>query len=197
MKIFINKINRISGFIFSVALFAAGSGCSYVSDAIEGAITERAAFSINASYNSAAQEVTITWDETGSSNFAGYEIYITEEQDNEYAGYLLIESRWRDQSDSYVGSGNNEDLDDFYTSSYTHDVSGIVSGSDPNGPGAYFYRIGIIDWDDDLEDRTSENGYNPYYDPSSPLDTSWDAENNYNNHTGIDKISGYVQVNIF
>jgi hypothetical protein len=196
MKTNKNNLNIISALFFSVAVLAAGSGCSYVSDAIEGAITDRAAFSINASYNSSAREVTITWDETGGSNFAGYEVYISDEQDNEYAGYQLIESRWRDESDISVGTGDNESLHSFYTSSYTHDVSGIASGSFPNGPGTYFYRVGIIQWDDDLDERTTDNGYNPPYDPSDTTE-QWDTETNYNNKTDIDKISGYTQVEIY
>ncbi len=194
MKNHKKNLNILSAFLFSVVVLFAGSGCSYVSDAVEGAITNRSSFSINASYNSAAQEVTVTWDETGGGNFAGYEIYITEEQDNEYAGYVLIESRWRDELGGLTG-GSNEGLNFNSPGSYVHDVSGIVSNSFPNGPGTYFYRVGIIEWDEDLEDRTTDNGYNPPYSSGTPL--AYDTEGNYNSHTDIDEISGFVQVEIY
>lgn len=191
MKIHKNNLNILSAFLSGVIVLTAGVGCSYLSDAVEGAITNRAAFSIDASYNRSAQQVTLTWDETGGSNFAGYEIYITDEQDNEYAGYTLVESKWSN------GLGTSSHLEDVSRGYYTHDVNSIVSSSFPNGPGTYFYRIGIIEWDDDLDERTDDNGYSHPYDPNNPSSTAWDNEYNYNNQTNIDKISGYVQVDIY
>ncbi len=196
MKTHKNNIKTTAALLFAVILMAAGSGCSYISDAVEGAITERSAFSIEANYDSLYQSVNMRWEETGGGNFAGYEIYISETQDDEYAGYVLIESRWRDEGNNSISTGDNESLNDVYTLTYSHDVSGILSDTFPNGPGTYFYRVGIIKWDKNLNERTEKNGYSPPYDPNDPSNTSWDNEYNYNIHTKIEKISGAALVKI-
>ncbi len=196
MKTHNNNIKSKAALLFAVILMAAGSGCSYVSDAVEGAITERSAFSIEANYDGLSQNVNIRWEETGGKNFAGYEIYISETQDDEYAGYVLVESRWRDETNFSTGTGDQESLNDVYTLTYSHYVNDIVYGTFPNGPGTYFYRMGIIKWDKDLNERTEKNGYSPPFDPNNPSDTSWDNEYNYNLHTKIDKISGAALVKI-
>jgi hypothetical protein len=152
-------------------------GCSYVSDMVEGAITKRASFSVKAEYIASSNEVRLTWDKTDSSgNFAGIEVYRTSQANDEYADYELVASR---ETASSLGNGN--------TTSY----------SETNPPsGIFFYRIGFIHWDESLEKRTQENGYNPPYDPNNPTDTSWDSKSNYDRNTDIDAISGYGNVNI-
>ena len=161
-----------------------GTGCSYVSDMVEGAITKRSGFSITADYDSVLKRVTVTWDELDSSdNFAGYEIYITSEKDDEYAGYELVASR-------YVNNGAPS-LHESATNNYIHNASAIASGTLLDGPGRYFYRVGIINWDDNPSKRTRDKGYDV------DIDGVWiDNEINYNAKTNIDKISGYVPVDI-
>jgi len=162
--------------IMCVLAVMAGTGCSYVSDAIEGAIMERSSFSIEAE-NLGGDNIQIRWSELGSGqNFAGYEIYITDEADNEYAGYELVASRYYNDLSA--------NLDDSYTNSYTY--------SDAGRSGVYFYRVGIINWDEDPEDRTIENGYSPEYDEFDP--TAFETSSNYAGNTDIDKISGYARV---
>ncbi|HPB82911.1 MAG TPA: hypothetical protein PK200_12810, partial [Spirochaetota bacterium] len=46
------------------------SGCSYVSDYIEAQLTDRASFSIQAVYNAGSHTITISWNESGGTNFA-------------------------------------------------------------------------------------------------------------------------------
>ncbi len=166
---------KIYGFFFAVITAAAFflPGCSYMADAIEGAITERASFSIDAEYNSSTNEVTITWDESGSFNdFAGFEIYRTSEANDEFSKYIVIASYY--QGSPTVGLSN---------SSYTYNV-GTING-------VYFYRVGIIAWDEDDETDREKN-----YSGGTGWDNEPDREWNYNHHTDIDRISGYAMVRI-
>jgi hypothetical protein len=111
------------------------TGCSYVSDYVEGQITNRASFSIDAEIS--GNNVILSWSETDySDDFIGVEIYRSEYENDEYAPYIMIQKI----------SGNPK--------SYTD--SGAVTILDS---GVYFYRVGFIHWDDPLEDQTAENGY--------------------------------------
>lgn len=105
------------------------TGCSYVSDYVEGQITNRASFSINAEYKTGPSRVVLTWSETDSSDdFAGIEIYRSKKADDEYSPYGIIDS-----SSSHISTSTDY--------------------SPP--PGTYFYRVGFIHWDE--EDSTDYN----------------------------------------
>lgn len=157
-------MKNIKLLIILVLLNTAFSGCSYVSDYIEGQITNRASFSLTAEYISATDDVLLTWDKTDSSdNFAGIEIYRTSEPNDEYASYELVASRYFN-----VNIGDNLNVGS--TTTYTDTT--------PPSSGVYFYRVGIIHIDNDDND-------NPY-DASNPL--------YYNLYTSIDEISGYAKV---
>jgi hypothetical protein len=170
-----------------VALAASLSACSYMMDAIEGAITDRASFSIDAVYN--AGTISITWNESGSTNFAGFEVYMTDEVDNEYAGYEIIGSHWAYgtiSSSSYYRQASS--LGNETCNSYTVDsaqvtaIRGAVASG--KGPGVYFFRVGIMDWDQNEGDRNSDNGY------------TGNTFTDYCDHTEFDQISGYAKVTI-
>ncbi len=129
-----------------ILLFYLLTGCSYVSDYVEGEITNRASFSITAEYNSGTGDVDLSWSETDSSeSFAGIEIYRSKYANDEYAPYGIIGS-----SSSYI---------DAFT--------------DINPPsGTYFYRVGFIHWDEedsiDYDNETSiskVSGYAKVYIP--------------------------------
>lgn len=157
------------------------SGCSYVSDYIEAQLTDRASFSIQAVYN--AGEVVITWNESGGTNFAGFEVYITDAPDDEYAGYEIIGSRWGAiSSATYYRSDSS--LGNSSTGSYTFKAAEISALKTIRGKGNYFFRVGIMDWDQNSDERNSDNGYtgDPYTD--------------YLHHTEFDQISGYAMVYI-
>ncbi len=148
------------------------TGCSYVSDMVEGAITDRASFSINA--RQVGNNVVITWSETDlSTDFAGIEIYRTRKANDEYSGYITIADK---DNDASLASGS--------TVTYTHVNANLTKG-------VYFYRVGLIHWDESPYDRTIENGYSPEY-----PDAGWDGTTNYNSHTDIDAISGSARVEI-
>ena len=169
--------------IYSTTLLSLlGAGCSYVSDMVEGKITERSSFSIDVNYDSSEKQLTVGWDETDlSSNFAGYEIFITENVNDEYSGYDLVASKWF----------NNADLELYTTNSYVYDVSGIISQDYPKGYGTYFCRVGIIHWDHNVETRNEDTGYDV------DNDGVWfDNELNYNNRTDIDQISGAALIEL-
>jgi len=163
--------------ISSLVLISGSTGCSYVSDTVEGLITDRASFSITAEYNEG--NVIIRWDETDySENFAGYEIYVTSKPNDEYASYELVASR----------NKNNVNLEYSSTDSYSYTLTGITTPTS-SSHGVYFYRVGIIHWDEDEDDRTLDNGYWPEY-----PDPGWDGTSNYNDHSDLDAISGYARV---
>ncbi len=173
--------------IIPAIAFTFSTGCSYVMDYVEGRLTDRAAFSIEATYDAGAKEVTVTWDEYGSGDdFAGYEIYITEEPDDEYAGYELAASMYEQPNpDITLASG---DLSGYLTDTCVLDVSGLATIA----PGIYFFRVGIINWDeDDEEDRQDDYIGGPSWnDPSN-------RDDNYMIHTDISEISGYAKVEIY
>jgi hypothetical protein len=177
----------------AVALAASLSACSYMMDAIEGAITDRASFSIDAVYNAGTGTISITWNESGSTNFAGFEVYMTDEVDNEYAGYVLIGSKWSkgtgttDISDkSYYRQESN--LSNENCSSFLVNSTQVQAIKDAKpsgmGSGVYFFRVGIMDWDQNEGDRNSDNGY------------TGNTFTDYCDHTEFDQISGYAKVTI-
>lgn len=161
------------------------TGCSYVSDYIEGQITTRASFSIKAEYRTGPNRVVITWDETDwSDDFAGIEIYRSSEKNNEYVLYEMIAYKW---NNAQLRDGSNYPTN---PKTFTDDLSDLdLNPISPNyAGGIYFYRVSFIHWDDSLEDRTLENDYsgiNPVYDSDT-----------YDNKTSISKVSGYAKVNI-
>ena len=132
--------------ILIILLFYSLTGCSYVSDYIEGEITNRASFSITAEYNSGTGEVDLSWTETDSSDsFAGIEIYRSKYANDEYAPYGIIGS-----SLSYIDT--------------------FTDTTPPSG--TYFYRVGFIHWDEedsiDYDSETSiskVSGYAKVYIP--------------------------------
>lgn len=150
------------------------TGCSYVSDMVEGAITDRASFSIQA--QQVGNDVVITWSETDlSTDFAGIEIYRTRKANDEYSGYETVKDRY----------------DAGYTITLSTGTTSSCSVPKPSVGGVYFYRVGFIHWDESQDKRTNENGYFPEY-----PDAGWDGTTNYNNHTDIDAISGSARVEI-
>lgn len=161
--------------ILIVFLNTAFTGCSYVSDAVEGKITNKASFTVTAQYS--AGNIILTWDKSDTSqDFAGFEIYRTSEPNDEYATYELVANR-------FISSPNA--LSNGLTLTYT--VPAPPPGSVT--PRTFFYRVGIIYWDDPISGRTTANGYSgPTWDDPASI------EYNYSLHTNIDSISGYGKV---
>lgn len=162
-------------------------GCSYIMDSIEGRLTDRASFSIEASYDPVLDQVTIKWGERGSGDdFAGYEIYVTEEPNDEYVGYELAASFYEDPNPYIMWLSGN--LSNNLTDTCVLDVSGLAA----NAPGIYFFRVGLINWDEGDEDDRIDDYIGG---------TLWNAEpnrrDNYWIHTDISKISGYAMVEIY
>jgi len=142
------------------------TGCSYVSDYVEGKISDRASFTVSAEYIEADDDVELKWDETDSSdNFAGIEIYRTSKPNDEYAEYELVASR-------------------HYTSLLTEgDLSESIKRcrvESPGSSGTFFYRVGIIHVENDEDD----NPYNP------------GSTSDYEEYTDINAVSGYGEVYI-
>ena len=164
------------------------SGCSYVSDYIEAQLTDRASFSIDAEYIPGTG-VVIRWNESGGINFAGFEVYITEDANDEYAGYTIIAGPWASISDASNSSyyEDNSSLRTSTTDSYIVDsdqINHIKAALNSNYGGNFFFRVGIMDWDQNSDERNSDNGY-----------TGTDSTD-YLSHTEFDQISGYAMVYI-
>ncbi len=74
--------------LLAVAMLSALTACSYAMDYVERIITTRASFSVDAEYD--GTNIIISWDESGGSNFAGYEIYMTTRPNDEYSDYQVV-----------------------------------------------------------------------------------------------------------
>ena len=173
-KRFISILTVVSGII----ILASSVGCSYISDSIEAAIFNRAGFSIKADYN--GSHVIFNWGETGGS-FAGYEIYRTREVNNEFSKYTMEASKWDPFYDSLLA--------DYNTGFYAWDARSLRDSIDPTlGPGIYFFRIGIIKWDEDDNESSDWNLTGDRWD---------DTEISYERHTSINKVSGSALVDIY
>ena len=152
-------------------------GCSYVMDSFEGAIMNRASFSIDAYYDESAGLLNISWTETvsGEEGFAGYEVYMILEPWNEFGTYEVIAARFNLQTSSSrffqtIGSLGSSD---------TNSVRINVSPTYLNGEGEYYVRLGFIQIGKDENDNyRTVNRYN------------------YINYSSLSKISGYQAVYI-
>ncbi|MFC1670557.1 hypothetical protein ACFL20_09195 [Spirochaetota bacterium] len=168
--------------IMSIFLLLMTTGCSYITDAIEGEILNRASFSITATYDDAEQSVLVAWNrESSGGDFAGWEIYISEEPDDEFAGYILVASRYVDDI--------NDDLHIGTTKYYSHDVTYLLST-----PGRYFYRVAVI-YRDEATDEDKDN----YSDDMDGSLSGWDMTDPdvYHDRSHIDSISGFTYADVY
>ncbi len=169
----IHASSKIFTALYVVLLFTipAATGCSYVSDAIEGALTNRAGFSIDAYYD--GSDVIVSWSESGSGKgFAGYEVYMTNEPDNEFADYIVVGARYPISPTFFT---EDTDLGNSSNTTFSHD--------DLPSPGIYFYRVGIISWDKIDADGDGEKD-----------DYPTDDIGNYISKTSVSQISGSARV---
>ncbi len=159
-----------------LAIVTVNTACSYTADFIEGALTTRASFSISARYD-AGTGVIVEWNASpDEDSFAGYEIYMTEEPNNEFAGMIVVGACYDIGSSSYFQVDSN--LENSSSRSFTHQKSTLPSA------GIYFYRVGIIDWDErdyDGDDKDDKK-------PSTP------NKSLYTSYTYIAEISGSAMV---
>lgn len=189
--------------IIDILILLLSTNCSYVVDSIEAAITKRSSFSIEGSY--ASSLVTISWEKgrvgSGDEAFAGYEIYMTEQPDNEFVGYSALITPYDLGQDVII----ERDLRKTETGALSFDPA--ILGID----GVYFFRVGIIEWDKETKDeRAGTDDDNEDTTGWKPLDPShffyeYD-ENNYDqnddnlwfyvNKTNLGSISGSVMVDI-
>jgi len=145
-------------------------------DMIERAMTNRADFSIDASYYSG--KLKISWSENPSAEgFAGYEVYIIPERWNEYGTYEVITAPYKISTAPFFFW--NSAIETLLKNRLTKSVEIPVSTSSLNGEGEYYVRLGIIKMKKDDDDE--------YYIVN---------ETNYKSHSTLDKISGYKPVYI-
>ncbi|MGB4269862.1 MAG: hypothetical protein WBK20_11870 [Spirochaetota bacterium] len=158
------------------AIVTAITGCSYMADYIEGEISNRASFSISARYIDGTG-VRVEWSvNPDNDSFAGYEIYMTEEPDNEFADYIVVGARYTISTSPYFQEKNS--LADPPTTSFTHNQLPV--------PGIYFYRVGVIKWDEHDYNNDGKDEKKPTL-PNQSL---------YESYTEITDISGSAMVEI-
>ena len=165
-------------------------GCSYVMDSVEGAIMDRASFSItNGSYNSGV--ITLKWGDqtstykTDSENvkeFAGYEIYMTHNPNSEYEKYDLIAAIYNFEEELPAGISYVTTATLLESGTHTFNITS------PTNTGIYFFRIGVITADVKSQDANKKD---LYYDVSLNGNQS-----NYKDYTSLDKISGSYKIKI-
>lgn len=152
--------------------------CSYVADYIEGEMTNRASFSISAHYVSGIG-VIVEWNyDPDHESFAGYEIYMTEYPNNEFAPLIIVGGRDDFSSSQYFQK--DENLKNESTHHFIHDLSHKPSN------GIHFYRVAVIAWDERDYDGDGEKESSP---PSY-------NKSDYESYTDIDEISGSAMVAI-
>lgn len=175
--------------IFFVMAFVSLTGCSYVMDSVEGAITKRSSFSVDVKRS--GNTFTLDWSKDFPSideeAFAGYEVYITERPDDEYSGYKILLSG---HSANPGDLGYDPALQNSSTRNvtFTYDVSALSGNT-------YFFRVGVIYWSEtDQSERsknwTTDNGY--LYNWSSGGSTV--VEYYYKRKSSLEKISGATMV---
>ncbi|NMB63974.1 MAG: hypothetical protein GYA16_03805, partial [Spirochaetes bacterium] len=141
-------------------------------------ITNRSSFSISARYE-AGTGVIVEWDANpDNDSFAGYEIYMTKEANNEFAEYIVVGACNDISTSPYFQIDTN--LDNPSTSRFVHQTVNLPS------PGIYFYRVGVIEWDE----RDYNNDGEDEKKPSSPDELLYEL------YTNIADISGSAMVEI-
>ncbi|HXK65622.1 MAG TPA: hypothetical protein PK348_05100 [Spirochaetota bacterium] len=169
-------LNKFIQILLLWAIVTANVACSYVADYIEGEITNRARFSISAHYE-AGTGVIVEWDANpGNDSFAGYEIYMTQEPNNEYSDYFVIGAPYD------IGTSSYFQIDGALSNSSTTQF--IHTSLPPSG--IYFYRVGVIEWDE----RDYNNDGEDEKKPASPTPAL------YKLYTNIAEISGSAMVEI-
>lgn len=167
-------LKKIIPNIILCATVASTVACSYVVDCIEGEMTNRASFSISAQYVSGTG-VIVEWNyDPDQESFAGYEIYMTEYPNDEFAPLIIVGGRDDFGSSSYYKIDTA--LGNIYTDQFTHDKT--------PPPGIYFYRVAVIAWDERDYDGDGEKESSP---PSY-------NKSDYESYTDIDVISGSAMV---
>ncbi|MCX8122743.1 MAG: hypothetical protein N3F66_01095 [Spirochaetes bacterium] len=166
-------IRKIISYIFLVAIAHSMIACSYTADYIEGALTNRASFSISARYESGTGVIVEWTTNPNEDSFAGYEIYMTKEANNEFSDMIVVGACYSIGS-SYFQTDST--LDSSSTSQFTH------TALPPSG--IYFYRVGVIDWDERDYDGDGKDDKKPLF-PNQTL---------YESYTHIAKISGSAMV---
>jgi hypothetical protein len=166
--------------IFIAAISTFSTGCSYAMDMLEGVITERASFSIEASYDSSSHRLNVSWEETGdSSGFAGFEVYMTTSPWDEYGDYKVVAAS--ENLSPSLPSWITFRTDSGLSSRYADSTYILVNP--PVEAGEYYVRVGMVKFDE--KDDSSGGGY---YGSVMPGD--------YIDHTTLDAVSGYEAVYI-
>ena len=171
------KTKIICLIIFLMMCFSI-TGCSYVMDSVEGGLTGRASFSINASYMEKDGTLLISWTKsiTGENveSFAGYEVYIITKPWDEFGTYELLAAPYNISPQSFFRVVN--------ALGFPHTQTAVIPvlPSDLNGVGEYYVRVGIIKRKKDEDDN--------YYVMNV---------DNYKKYTFLSSVSGYQAVYIY
>ncbi len=204
-------------FLLNIISVLALVNCSYVMDSIEASITERSAFSIKGSFNPDTNEVAISWSGgkagAGDEAFAGYEIYMTKQADNEFVGYTVKSAPYDLGEGVMTGADSNDNAQELtYTIVYDAQLRRYSTDSttlsiNSSFSGIQFFRVGVIHWsvdtklkrageDDDDPDTHGwiGEGFVEYSDSS--YDEYDDNQTFYVNRTNLSAISGGLMIEI-
>lgn len=174
-------------------IFPCGISCSYMMDKIEAFMTDRSSFSIDVAYTPGSG-IYISWDQTAEETHAGYEIYITEQVNDQFADYIIIGAPYSTGnsniffSDSSLASEGTQsfNLPQSYIDRIINNTATRSGEVLSMGPGKYFFRVAIYTWDDD---------------PKSEYIGGTDSwmtyiQSNYKNHTNLDQVSGAANLTL-
>jgi hypothetical protein len=176
-------------------IFPCGISCSYMMDKIEAFMTDRSSFSIDVAYTPGSG-IDISWDQTadGDKTHAGYEIYITERVNDQFADCIMIGAPYNTGntniffSDSSLASEGTQSFN-LPQSNVDRIINNTATRSGEllsMGPGKYFFRVAIYTWDDDPKSDYTGG------------ESSWMSyiQSNYKIHTDFDQVSGAAELTL-
>lgn len=178
------KVKRFCALTIGGLLLMGGLSCSYVMDSVEGAITKRSSFSVDVKVD--GTNITFDWSKDAPSidaeAFAGYEIYVSDTANDEFAGYSVLRAGYDINA---IVPGTDGDL--LSTTTNSVQVSLAAIPIDYRTPGnTYFFRVGIIYWDEETQEDRDENWTNPVW--------SGNEEYYYKTGSSIEEVSGGAMV---
>ena len=139
-----------------VALCLLLSSCSYLAELTSKFGETVSSFSIDASYDSVTDKLTVSWKEVPSEDgFAGYEVYISERPWDEFGTFVAIAAKQNIYSPSKSYFTTVFNLGDKTTKS----VNIYINPLQLNGSGEYYVKVAVIQYKYDSDTKTYDTTY--------------------------------------
>ena len=133
------------------------SSCSYLAEFTSKFGETVSSFSIDASYDSMTEKLTVSWKEVPSEDgFAGYEVYISERRWDEFGTFVVIAAKVLTpplSSRSYFTQISSLGI------KTTKSVVLTISPLQLNGPGEYYVKVAVIQYKYDSDTKTYDTTY--------------------------------------